>query len=211
MREKNIQIKKIFDKIIVPNKLFIVMFVLLNLIIIYNTYESKTRIDTYFRIHVLANSDSIQDQLLKYKVAENVNEYIKNITANVVTSKEEAKSVVEKNIQNVLEVCNKTIKDNGYNSNVYANIGKIYYDEKYKDEEYMTSGIYDSLQIVIGEGNGQNWWSLIFPYSYDGVVNKKDETKTDDTSHISTYDIVSSDDIEIKFGILDLISKIFHN
>jgi hypothetical protein len=48
---------------------------------------------------------------------------------------------------------------------IKAYIGKISYDEKEKDNIYMSSGIYDSIKIVIGNGNGANWWSLIYPTS----------------------------------------------
>jgi len=214
MRFKKYQLKNIFDKIIVPNKLFIVMFILLNVIILYNTYQSKNTIANYFRIHIVANSDSIEDQILKYTVAKKVDEYLITLNNSKLT-KEDTKKQVECNIQHILNICEQTIKDNGYTYNVSANIGKIYYDEKYKDDTYMGAGIYDSLQIIIGNGTGQNWWSLVFPYAFDGVAIKKDkgnnlEIKTDDTNHISTYDIVSSDDITIKFGFFELISKIFN-
>ena len=98
---------------------------------------------------------------------------------------------------------------NGYSYNINANVGKIYYNEKQKDNIYMNKGTYDSLEIVIGKGGGQNWWSLIYPYAFDGFAYNESETKTDDTNHISTHDIVSSDNINIKFGFIELISKIF--
>jgi len=205
------RIKNIFDKIIVPNKLFIVMFILLNIIILYNTYLTKNRIDTYFRIHIVANSDSIEDQLLKYKVAENVDKYLLSLTYNKQYSKEDTKNLITDNIQNILNICENTITDNGYTYELQANIGKIYYESKYKDETYMEAGIYDSLQIVIGDGKGQNWWSLVFPYAFDGVViENESHKKTDDTNHISTYDIVSSDNITVEFGFLELLSKLFN-
>lgn len=216
MRLKFIQIKSILDKIIVPNKLFIIMFIILNVIILFNTYQSKNTIDNYFRIHIVANSDSIEDQILKYNMAKKVDEYLLTLNNSKLT-KDEAKEQIESNVQNILNICEQTIIENGYTYNVSANIGKIYYDETYKDNTYMKAGIYDSLQIIIGNGKGQNWWSLVFPYAFDGVAIKNDENKynnleikTDDTNHISTYDVVSSDDINIKFGFLELISKIFN-
>lgn len=205
-----------FKKLVVPNKLFIIMFIILNTLILYNTYLSKDRIDSYFRIHVVSNSDSIDDQLLKYKVAKNVDKYLATFN-NTHLSKDEIKREIENNIESILNICDETIANNGYKYDVTVNIGKIYYDEKQKDDLYMDAGIYDSLQIVIGSGKGQNWWSLVFPYAFDGVVmeNSNDvenesEIKTDDTNHISTYDIVSSDNITVKFGFLELISKFFN-
>jgi len=217
MRLKNIKNNKIFDKILVPNKLFIVMFILLNVIILYNTYLTKNRIDSYFRVHIVANSNSIEDQLLKYNIADKVDKYLLTLTNNKQYSKEDIKNLIDNNIQNILNICEQTITNNGYIYNVCANIGKIYYDEKQKDNIYMNAGIYDSLQIIIGEGKGENWWSLVFPYAFDGVITNNNEIlkgdthiKTDDTNHISIYDIVSSDTITVKFGVLELLSKIFN-
>lgn len=88
--------------------------------------------------------------------------------------------------------------------------GNMYYDEKTKDGVLMKQGIYDSLKIVIGEGKGENWWSLIYPNAYDSVViyNEQENIK-DDTHHLTTSDIISSNNISIKFGIIEFLKSIF--
>lgn len=143
---------------------FLISIVLLNLSLVYATTINNAN-DKYFRIHVVANSDSIDDQLLKYTVSKKVNEYITNITKDSKT-KDESKQIIEQNIQNILSLCDKTIKENGENYTVKAYIGKIAYDEKYMNDIHMSAGTYDSIKIVIGDGNGQNWWSLIYPTSF---------------------------------------------
>lgn len=87
----------------------------------------------------------------------------------------------------------------------------MYYGEKTKDGALMKQGIYDSLKIIIGEGKGENWWSLIYPNAYDSVViyEEQESTKKDDTHHLTTSDIISSNNISIKFGIIEFLKSIF--
>ena len=172
--------------------IFLIAFVLLNITIIYGNCTNKSNIQNYFRIHVVANSDSIDDQLLKYTVAKEVNNYIETLTKNTA-SKEESKQIIQDNIQNILKICNNIIKNENYNYSVKAYIGKIQYDEKKSYNFYMDGGIYDSLKIVIGHGNGQNWWSIIYPNNYLELIDDK-ETEP-----------------QFSFGIIDIFESIFIN
>ena len=172
--------------------IFLISIIFLNLGLIYATNINKTNYE-YFRIHVIANSDSIDDQLIKYTVSKKVNEYITDITKDI-QSKDESKQIIEKNIQTLLNICNKTIKDNNANYGVKAYMGKIEYGEKYMNNYYMSSGTYDSLKIVIGNGLGHNWWSLIYPTS---VCENSDKD-------------IFADDVKYSFKIVELVENIFN-
>lgn len=91
--------------------------------------------------------------------------------------------------------------------------GNIYYDEKTKDGTQMKQGIYDSLKIIIGDGKGQNWWSLIYPNAYDSVIiyDEQNNTIKDDTHHLNTSDVISSENISLKFGIIEFFKNVFKN
>ena len=159
--------------------IFFIALILLNLSIIFATNANNNNISNFFRIHVVANSDSIDDQLLKYKIAKQIDEYISCLTVSC-ESKQETKEKIESNIQKILSLCNSIIEEQGYNYNIKAYLGKIEYSEKQKDNIYMSSGIYDSLKIIIGNGNGNNWWSLIYPTTnseFDINELKNDEPK----------------------------------
>lgn len=148
----------------IPLFIFLLSFILLNVHLIFATNINENNSKNYFRIHVVANSDSIDDQILKLNVSKKVDEYICEITKDLET-KEDYKKCVTTRIQDILVVANNVLKDNSANYKVKAYIGNMYYDEKIKDSFTMESGIYDSLKIVIGNGEGENWWSLIFPYT----------------------------------------------
>ena len=145
---------------------FLFAIILLNLTIIHATNQNNYNINSFFRIHVVANSDSIDDQLLKLKVAKQVDEYIRVIVPENI-SKDEAKKVISNNIYNILEICENTINENNKDYSVKAYIGNIKYDYKTYNDHKFNPGIYDSLKIVLGQGKGNNWWSLIYPGSID--------------------------------------------
>ena len=130
----------------------ILCFLLLNTFIVYATYENNQTLQNIFRIHIVANSDSIDDQIIKYNVAKKVEEYIQMITVNS-QSKEESKQIIEENIYNILELCDKTLKELDCDHACKAQIGNILYEAKSKDNIHMKSGIYNSLNIIIGNGN----------------------------------------------------------
>ena len=169
---------------------FLISIFILNLGLIYANNINKQN-SNFLRIHVVANSDSIDDQLLKYNIAKKVDRYINKITVNC-NNKSESKQVIAKNIQNILNICNETIKENDLNYPVKAYIGKLSYEEKQKDSIHMNAGIYDSLKIIIGDGHGQNWWSLIYPSN----LNISEE-----------YDMFSQE-TKYSFRIIELFQKL---
>ena len=160
--------------------LFLLIFISFNLSLIIGANETKNNIDNYFRIHIVANSDNLDDQILKLNVYKDVNNYINSLTQNV-TDKSELVQILTDNIYSILNIAKKSIADNGYNYSVNGYIGNIKYDEKTKDGNTMPEGIYHSLKLVIGEGNGENWWSLLFPNSIDGLTVDEATSKEDIT------------------------------
>lgn len=171
--------------------IFLLTIILLNLYLVY-AINTNTENNEYFRIHVVANSDSIDDQLLKYTVAKHVNEYISNVTSNCET-KNECKQAIKDNMQNILNLSNDIVSQNNCKYNIKAYIGKQLYDEKQMNNLHMNAGIYDSLKIVIGNGNGQNWWSLIYPTTF--MDNTTEDFFDEDTKY--------------SFGIIELIQNLF--
>lgn len=174
--------------------IFLIAIILLNLTLVIATTKVKFNTSNFFRIHVVANSDNIDDQLLKFKIAKQLEEYISTLTAESI-SKEDSKKIIEENAQNILNYCNNIITKEGFNYEVKAQLGNLKYEEKKKDNVSMPSGIYDSIKIIIGNGTGNNWWSLIYPSSI-GINYTND---------------ITSDEIKYDIFIIDwfkeLISK----
>lgn len=188
--------------------LFLIAFTILNVFLVISCIKNNNNISNFFRIHIVGATDSIEDQKIKLEVAENVQKYITSISQDLEdTSKGNVKHTVVQHIDQILSIANNTIKENNKNYTVTANIGNIYYDEKTYNYAKMDNGIYDSLQIVLDYGMGQNWWSLIYPYSYECSVSTDLETTY--TNNISTEDILVSNDTQISFGLFELILNMF--
>lgn len=172
---------------------FIFLFTLLNLNLIQAIIDAENNLDNYFRLHIVANSDSINDQMIKLKVANEINNYISVITKNI-TNKSDCIKAVTNNIPNLLNISKNVLKKNNSSAQVVAYIGNIKYGKKEFNKETMPPGTYTSLKINIGEAKGSNWWSLISP-------------TFSDTTNVN--DIWESDEIKIKSKILELIEKLF--
>lgn len=196
-------------------------FILLLLLILYIlicalSYTNAVCADisqSVFRLHVLANSDTIEDQNLKYIVRDSVINYINQISQNA-TSKSEVISIVQKNIDKIEAIALQTIHNNGYNYKVKVSVGNFAFPSKKYGDITLPPGYYDALKIEIGEAQGQNWWCVMFPPLCfvdvtSGVV--PDESKEIMKNNMSNeeYELISSSEtnVKIKFKIVEVLQN----
>lgn len=187
------------------------IFLLLNTLVIFSGINKRNIQSDIFRLHVVANSNTVKDQNLKLKVVKALSNFLyESNTKGYLSSKEKAKQYITDNINKILEIANSVIKQNGYDYNIYANIGEMKYDEKSNETIQMAKGTYDSIKLVIGEGKGQNFWSLIYPYSYIGSYEFKNNTKDINKNVVvDTNYILNEKDITYEFKIVELLKSIF--
>ena len=167
-----------------------------------------------FRLHILANSDSEEDQNLKLKVRDNILAYMKDISSDI-SSKEEAISLMENNIDAFEGVALQTIHDEGYDYDVNLSIGKFDFPTKYYGDISLPAGLYDALRIEIGEAKGHNWWCVMFPTLCfvdvsSGTLEDESKEVLESSLNDEEYDLVTGDNIGInfKFKILELFDDI---
>lgn len=170
--------------------------------------------ESVFRLHVIANSDSKEDQDLKYKVRDSLLEYMNNICKDC-SSKEEAISLVEKNKENFKKIAEDTIKSEGYSYTVNINIGNFEFPTKTYGDISLPAGFYDALRVEIGEAKGQNWWCVMFPplcfvdISSGIVPDQSKETMEENLSE-EEYALISDDSntqIQFKFKLLEFFTN----
>lgn len=170
--------------------------------------------NSVFRLHVIANSDSKEDQELKYKVRDNIIEYMNSIAQNC-TSKQEVIQLVIEHRQDFQSIAEQVIHDNGYDYNVNIDIGKSDFPTKNYGDISFPAGTYDSLKIKIGESNGQNWWCVMFPPLCfvdvtSGVVPEQSKSMMQDNLTEEEYNIISdhkSPDIKVKFSLIEMFQN----
>lgn len=170
--------------------------------------------NSVFRLHVIANSDSKEDQDLKYKVRDNLLDYMNSICKNC-ESKEEAISIVEKNKTTFEQIAMDTIKEQGYSYPVKINIGNFEFPTKTYGDISLPAGYYDALRVEIGEAKGQNWWCVMFPPLCfvditSGVVPDESKELMENNLSEEEFALVSDktdNEIQFKFKLLEFFNN----
>lgn len=130
------------------------------------------------RFHIIANSDSYEDQDLKYRVRDGIAPLVEKLFCECSTKDEayriakENRAVLENAAQEVLSQC-------GSSQAVRAYVGKQRYPRKTLDGIVFPEGEYLSLRLVIGDGNGRNWWGVLFPSFLDTGVKQENNPAND--------------------------------
>ena len=132
------------------------------LIGIFPVHGEEAVYDNVIRLHVLANSDSKEDQSEKLRVRDAVLSYTEERLAECKT-REDAIRTLESCLEEIEAVAENQLARDGYSLPV-----KVAFDvERYPTRQYASccfpSGSYLSLRVMIGEAEGQNWWCVLFP------------------------------------------------
>ncbi len=170
--------------------------------------------NSVFRLHVIANSNSDEDQALKYKVRDNLLKYMNNICANC-SSKEEAINIVTQHQDDFKQIALKTITDEGYTYDVKINIGNFEFPTKQYGDISLPAGFYDALRVEIGNAEGRNWWCVMFPSLCfidvsSGIVPEESKKELQNVLSDEEYSIISDNsnsEIKFKFKLIEFFTN----
>jgi stage II sporulation protein R len=118
--------------------------------------------DNLIRFHVIANSDTEEDQNLKLKVKNKVIDYLYPYL-NASQSLEESRNIIKDKMDQVKKLAEEVIKDNNYNYGVKTELSRENFPEKSYGKITLPQGNYEAFRIIIGTGQGKNWWCVMFP------------------------------------------------
>ena len=127
--------------------------------------------DRVVRLHVLANSDSEEDQALKLLVRDVVLERATALLEQT-ESRAEAEALLRESLPELETIAEETVRANGYSYAVTAELEDTSFPTKEYDGFSLPAGEYLALRILIGEGAGQNWWCVVFPPLCLGSVSE---------------------------------------
>ena len=116
----------------------------------------------YLRIHIRANSNSNEDQAVKYAIKTAVIEYLTPFIAECNT-KQKAKQVFLEQELEVEKVANKVLLESGFNYKSNVKIREEYFPTRTYDGLTLDAGVYDAVIIELGDAQGQNWWCVVYP------------------------------------------------
>jgi len=190
------------------------------------------------RLRILANSDKEEDQALKRKVRDAVNEQITNWVSEL-TSKEVAKDLLKEKLPEIQEIAERVVEEEKANQAVNVTFDKVDFPTKLYGEFLYPAGQYDAILITLGEGEGANWWCVLFPplcfldFSNgvavsDGFEEEKKEEKAEKKEEETTKEKAvkeekkaeekqdpvfvegeKEEEVEVKFFLVELWEKIF--
>jgi stage II sporulation protein R len=170
------------------------------------------------RLHVLANSDSQNDQNLKLEVRDYILSDIAALTENCADSNEAAEKITSE-LKKIEDKAADFVKSKGYDYSISASLSREIYPERIytglngeTPEDYIfPSGEYTSLKIAIGKGEGKNWWCVLFPPL--GLSGSKIEEELAAAGYNSEQVSILKKDkgvkYEVRFKILEILSAIF--
>lgn len=161
------------------------------------------------RLHVVGASDSEEDQAVKLQVKDAVVEYLYSAMADIADV-EAAKVYVAENLPKIQKAANEALEALGAEPTAVATFCKEEFGKRVYDTFTLPSGVYDSLRITIGEGEGKNWWCVVFPTLCLGATVEELDAVAAGAgfSHSLTGAITGEADYEIRFYFLDLLGKL---
>lgn len=150
-----------------------------------------------FRLHILANSDSAEDQNLKLDVRD----YVLQKSASIFENADSLEQAIEKansNIDEFEKYAKQAIEKLGYDYPVSVKVDKEYFDTRTYDNFYMPAGVYNCLKIIIGEGKGHNWWCVMYPSvclsgctdDFDSVLTEEEKEFITSSKFVPRFKIV---------------------
>lgn len=161
------------------------------------------------RFHVVANSDSPQDQAVKLQVRDAVLESIRE-DLQKIADVEEAKAYLQENLPKIQKIANQTLQTAGFAEQTVVSLCEETFDTRVYDTFSLPAGVYESLRIIIGEGQGHNWWCVSFPNLCLPATSAEfaDTAAGAGFSEVLTKTLVDGEDYEIRFFLLDALGQL---
>ena len=154
--------------------------------------------ENVMRLHIIANSDSDADQAVKLRVRDAI---LEKASENKIADTKDFE-----------EIAKDTLRENGFTYTAKAETGEFYFPEKsYKDMTFP-AGEYKGLRVVLGAGEGKNWWCvmnppLCFSEDIDGAMSEEGQMELKNALNSETYEIITQKP-EIRFKIVEIFGEL---
>ena len=144
-------------------KILICVCLLISTLWVADVWQDKKALqENLIRLHVVANSDTKEDQEIKLQVKDAVVAYLQPLV-NGLTDKKQAMEFIADNLSSIQQVANAVLQEHGNEDRAAVYLDSETFDTRHYETFSLPAGIYDSLSIQIGEGKGRNWWCVVFP------------------------------------------------
>ncbi|WP_339148074.1 MULTISPECIES: stage II sporulation protein R [unclassified Sutcliffiella] len=184
--------------------------------------------DEAIRLRILANSDDEQDQELKRKIRDRVNEEI-TVWVEGLTSMENAREVITGNMDEIEQIVEEVMVEEGMVQNYDVDFGRVDFPTKMYGKFIYPAGDYEAILITLGKGTGANWWCVLFPplcfldfsngeataspFEEEETAEVASVTAEADTSTEKTQEFVvdeEPEEVEVQFFLVELLSSLWN-
>lgn len=172
--------------------------------------------DKLIRFHVIANSDSEEDQALKLKVRDRIIDKM-SLKLEKAENLDEARDILNSSIEEVNGIARDVIIEEGFDYDVKTMLSNENFPDKIYGDYVFPQGTYEAYRVIIGSGEGQNWWCVMFPplCFVDESKNIVDTKKLDENIanlENKTEENKKDNDKKVifKFKVVEIFDKIFN-
>lgn len=161
------------------------------------------------RIHILANSDSEEDQNLKLNVRDEILSYTNNWLSGCASAKQ-AREILGSKIDQINQIAQEKVSASGYSYTTQSGLVDMEFDDRTYGDITMPHGLYSAVRVTIGEAAGHNWWCVMYPPlcvpAASGVLNidDYDEYFTDGEMDI----LKNCGKYKVKFRCVEMFNKL---
>ena len=170
------------------------------------------------RFHVIANSDSDEDQNLKLKVRDAVIDYLQP-KLDLSSSIEESETIIKSEYKELENISKNIVLENGYKYDISVGIDYSTFPTKQYSNVVLPAGEYKALRIIIGEGKGKNWWCVMFPPlcfvdEQSSIIDTETDKKLREILTEEEYELIAQNNkkqvnkVEVKFKIVEILQNI---
>lgn len=161
------------------------------------------------RLHVVANSDTVEDQQYKLMVKDAVTSSLQMDLQNMMDV-DQAKQYLQEKLPYIQSLAEDTLRTMGCTDGVTVSLCREAFDKRVYDTFSLPAGVYNALRIVIGEGGGKNWWCVVFPAFCVQTVSGSFETAAAGAGFPETLSgtLTEETGYELRFAVLDAMGKL---
>lgn len=170
--------------------------------------DRKILSEDIIRLHVVADSDSEEDQTVKLQVRDAVTQRLEGIMDRLPGA-QEARAYILMHMDELEDIANDVLDQVGSHDRARVTLTEECFDTRQYDTFSLPAGVYESLRVTIGSGEGKNWWCVVFPTLCSGT---NAEDFADEAAGAFDSDLTAAlendNSYEIRFFFLDLLGRI---
>lgn len=201
------------------------ILILISLAVMFLFFETQTKVanatmnasvkipEESIRLRILANSNTAADQKLKRDIRDEVNAQI-TTWVDELSTLSEAREIIREQLPAIEEIVQNKLNEAGVEKTFSVELNKVAFPTKMYGDYIYPAGQYEAVLITLGEGEGKNWWCVLFPplcfldFENGDAVKENKEGKSDKAETASAEEADETEEIQTKFFVVDLFNSL---